>query len=82
MEPIMKKNDVIIINWWKRSDAKGYLDKPIVFFDAISKRIVVHRAIALKDGFFTTKWDNNDAVDFYEPAKDDIIWEVIYIFRP
>ena len=77
MHPVIPAGSLIFIKNNNNHETRS--GDIIVFFDPLIKRIIVHRAVAVHDGYAVTKGDNNAFVDFFQPYRPFILGTVIGI---
>jgi signal peptidase I len=69
MLPNFQFHDLVLT--WEQDDYQ--LGDVIAYNDPILGGVVFHRIVAIDDGQFQTKGDNNSWLDLYRPNRDDII---------
>ena len=72
MEPRLERGDLVLVR--KRA---SYAVGDVVLYEAHTGNLrVLHRIVAVKNGSFVTKGDNNDFLDPITPARGDVLGEL------
>ena len=80
MLPQFGKGNIVIIKGINKK-LNSFVNKTIAFYDPTRGKIIVHRAISIKDNSLITKGDNADAIDFFQPTKEYILGKVVMKVR-
>lgn len=70
MEPTLLEGDLVVL---ARSDEYEIGDVIAYRVSSMGDATLIHRIVAVEDGRFLTKGDNNDFVDDYRPTADDAL---------
>ena len=72
MEPRLERGDLVLVR--KRA---SYAVGDVVLYESHTGNLrVLHRIVAVKNGRFVTKGDNNDFLDPITPARGDVLGEL------
>jgi signal peptidase I len=69
MEPVYHKGDLVII----RRQSAYFVGEIVTYYNRDLKKNVIHRIVALQDGVFTFKGDNNSWLDNDRPTVENIV---------
>ena len=77
MHPSIPQGSLIVISnrWAKLAELQ---EKPVVFFEPLRRRIVVHRVLSVQHGYLSTRGDNNVFVDSYRVSRENILGRVVF----
>ncbi len=69
MEPMLHAGDLVLV----RSSSAYHVGEVVAYHNPDIDEVVLHRIVAVDDGRFVVKGDNNSWLDSYRPAAPDII---------
>jgi len=77
MYPSIPKGSIIILRNRNYESLEQFKGKVIVFYEPMQKKVLVHRAMNVQEGYLITKGDQNTFIDSFRLHKTNILGEVV-----